>query len=124
MRLEASFLKTGMLLGKPEKTREEPEFGFLLRNLAPRGMKSRFLSLFLDGSFSGLEADPGMRAVTERFVPRRAASAESDSLFAADVVLVAVDVSDLKLAQVAGHDIGTVRFDQDIDGHGGSFGER
>ena len=48
--------------------------------------------------FSGLETDLGMLPVTEGLVHGRAAAAESDSLFAADVVFITVGVRELQLA--------------------------
>ena len=62
---------------------------------------------------------PRMGAVAERLGDRPAATTERDDWLAADVVLVAVDVSELKLAQVAGNKIRPVRFGHDFDGHAG-----
>ena len=80
---------------------------------------SCFLSLALDCGLGGLEAYLGVSSIAERFVHRSPAAAESNRLFPADVVLVAVDVSELKLAQVAGNKIRPVRFGHDFDGHAG-----
>src|SRR5262249_35377198 len=68
----------------------------------------------LHRGLSGLEADLGVSSIAERFVHRPSTAAESDRLFPAGVVLVAVDVSELKLAQVPGNKIRPVRFWHDF----------
>src|SRR5437868_505092 len=75
-----------------------------------------FAALFaLDCGFSGLEADLGMCAVAEGFVDAAAAAAQRNTGLAGEVVVVAVSIHELELAEVAFHAEGAVALCGDLD---------
>ena len=91
---------------------------------ASRAIQSMALTAWAEGlgsnwvGFSGLEADLGMCAVAEGFVDAAAAAAQRNTGLAGEVVVVAVSIHELELAEVAFHAEGAVALCGDLDiGH-------
>ncbi|HKR15842.1 MAG TPA: hypothetical protein VJS46_00500 [Rhizorhapis sp.] len=74
-----------------------------------RTLRNRNWSAFrLHGCFRSLKADFRMLPITKRFRRRRAASAKEYAALSGKVVEISIAVAQVKLAQVASHQIWSV----------------